>query len=79
MVLVIPQHFTPNLMEGKSSPVQFLVDGSFTTIARTVHSYLDATNQAFNAGLASRFISARLGISQAQAFALIQPSSIDVR
>jgi len=79
VVIVIPQHFAQRLMEGGASPVQFLVDGTFTTIARTVRSYLDATNLAFNAGLQSRFISARLGVPQSQAIAILQPVRIEMR
>ncbi|HVY79832.1 MAG TPA: ABC transporter permease [Steroidobacteraceae bacterium] len=79
VVLVIPHHFAERLSDGKTADVQMLVDGSFTTIARTVHSYLDAMNTAYNAGLESRYLSARLGIAQSRAVALIQPVKIEVR
>jgi ABC-2 type transport system permease protein/ribosome-dependent ATPase len=79
VVLIIPEHFTERLMEGQDTSVQTLVDGSFTTIARTVRSYLDAMNAAYNAGLAARYLSARLGMPQSRAAVLIQPVQIEVR
>jgi ABC-2 type transport system permease protein len=56
-----------------------LLDGSFTTIARTVRSYVEAMNASYNAGLEARYLSAKLGLSQARVAALIQPVRIDVR
>jgi ABC-2 type transport system permease protein len=79
VVLIIPQQFSQKLNQGKSVPVQMLVDGSFTTIARTVRSYLEAMNAAYNAGVQARFLSARLGIAHARAAALIQPVQTQVR
>jgi drug efflux transport system permease protein len=79
VVLVIPAHFAERLMSGKEVRVQTLVDGSFTAIARTVHSYIDAMNTAYDAGLQTRYVSARLGIAQARAATLIQPVSLQVR
>jgi ABC-2 type transport system permease protein len=79
VVLIIPQQFAQRLNQGKSAPVQMMVDGSFTTIARTAHSYLEAMNAAYNAGMAARFLSARLGLPQARTAALIQPVQMEVR
>lgn len=79
VVVIIPQHFAERLMEGQAASVQTLIDGSFTTIARTARSYIDAINAAFDAGLKMRFLSARLGVSQPRAAALIQPVQLQVR
>jgi ABC-2 type transport system permease protein len=79
VILIIPQHFAERLMEGQVASVQTLIDGSFTTIARTVRSYVDAINAAFDAGLKVRFLSARMGITQQRAAALIQPVQLQVR
>lgn len=79
VVLVIPSQFAERLNQGKSAPVQMLLDGSFTTIARTVHSYLEAMNGSFNAGLEARYLSAKLGLAQTRAAALIQPVRVEVR
>ena len=79
VVVIIPQHFAERLMEGGTASVQTLIDGSFTTIARTVHSYLDAINATFDAGLKVRYLSARLGLAQTRAAALIQPVQLQVR
>jgi len=79
VIVIIPQHFAERLMEGQVASVQTLVDGSFTTIARTVHSYVDAINAAFDSGLRVRFLTARLGITQQRAAVLIQPVQLQVR
>ncbi len=79
VVVIIPQHFAERLMRGQAASVQTLIDGSFTTTARTVHSYVDAINAAFDAGLKVRFLSARLGIAQPRAAVLIQPVQLQVR
>lgn len=79
VIVIIPDRFAERLMAGQSASVQMLVDGSFTTIARTVHSYLDAINAAFDAGLKVRYLSARLGLAQPRAAALIQPVQLQVR
>jgi ABC-2 type transport system permease protein/ribosome-dependent ATPase len=79
VVLIIPEHFAERLMQGQGTSVQTLVDGSFTTIARTVRSYIDAMNSAYNAGLAARYLSARIGMPQSRAMALIQPVQVEVR
>jgi ABC-2 type transport system permease protein/ribosome-dependent ATPase len=79
VVLIIPNQFTQRLNQGKSASVQMLLDGSFTTLARTVRSYLEAMNAAYNAGLEARYLSARLGLSQLRAAALVQPVQVQVR
>lgn len=79
LVLVIPEQFAQRLNQGKSVPVQMLLDGSFTTIARTVRSYVEAMNAAYNAGMESRYLSAKLGLAQTRTAALIQPVRIEVR
>jgi ABC-2 type transport system permease protein/ribosome-dependent ATPase len=79
VVLVIPNQFAQHLTQGKSVPVQMLLDGSFTTIARTVRSYVEAMNMSFNAGLEARYLSAKLGLAQTRTAALIQPVRVEVR
>lgn len=79
VVVIIPQHFGERLAEGRVATVQTLVDGSFTTIARTVRAYVDAINAAAEAGLRVHHVSARLGVSHARAAALIQPVQLQVR
>lgn len=79
LVVVIPSQFAQQLNQGKSVPVQMLLDGSFTTIARTARSYVEAMNASFNAGLQAHYLSAKLGLPQAQTAALIQPVRVEVR
>ncbi|HEU0203531.1 MAG TPA: ABC transporter permease [Burkholderiaceae bacterium] len=79
VVLIIPHRFAEKLMAGQAATVQTLVDGSFTTIARTVRSYVDAINQAADAGLKVRYLGARFGIAPARAAALVQPVQLQVR
>ena len=79
VVVIIPQHFGERLLEGRAATVQTLIDGSFTTIARTVHAYVGAINAAAEAGMRVRYLSARLGLPQARAVALIQPVQLQVR
>jgi ABC-2 type transport system permease protein/ribosome-dependent ATPase len=79
VVLVIPQHFAQNLSEGRPASVQTLIDGSFTTVARTVRSYVDAINQAADAALKVRYLGMRLGVAPQRATALVQPVKLQVR
>jgi ABC-2 type transport system permease protein/ribosome-dependent ATPase len=79
VVLVIPEHFAERLNEGQPASVQTLIDGSFTTVARVVRSYVGAINQAADAALKVRYLGIRLGVSPARAAAIVQPVRLEVR
>lgn len=79
VVIVIPSQFERQLLAGRKAVVQTIVDGSFTTIARTVQAYVNAISGAADAGLKLRVLSARQGLSPARAAALIQPVQLQVR
>ena len=51
MVLVIPEKFEEHLINGESSPVQILVDGTDSNIAQIVVGYADAIVASFRGGM----------------------------
>lgn len=79
VVLVIPEHFERELLAGRTVSVQALIDGTFTTEARTIGAYLEAINGAVNAGLAGTALAARLGVDPDRARVLLEPLRIEVR
>ena len=52
----LSRDYAQRLMAGHPASVQTLIDGSFTTIAHTVHSYVDAINAAFDTGMKVRYL-----------------------
>lgn len=53
MALIIPRHFSRDLLSSQSAPVQFLVDGSDSNTASIAMGYLDNIVDAYNDKLAS--------------------------
>jgi ABC-2 type transport system permease protein/ribosome-dependent ATPase len=79
VVVVIPSGFERQLLAGQRTTVQTVIDGSFTTMARTVRAYVDAIGAAAEAGLRLRVLGMRTGVAPARAAALIQPVQLQVR
>lgn len=78
-VLVIPEDFEKRLMEGGSTRVQALLDGTFTKTARTVRGYVEAINAAAAGELQVVHVARKLGVSHARASVMLQPVRVEVR
>jgi drug efflux transport system permease protein len=78
-VLVIPPRFGERLLEGRSTEVQTLLDGTFTKTARMVKAYVEAINAAVSADLQARALARRLGVTPERAATLLDPVRADVR
>lgn len=78
-VLVIPPRFGERLLEGRSTEVQTLLDGTFTKTARMVKAYVEAINAAASAELQAHALARRLGVPPARAVALLEPVRAEVR
>jgi ABC-2 type transport system permease protein/ribosome-dependent ATPase len=79
VVLVIPEHYEQDLLAGRATGVQALIDGTFTTQARTVNAYVEAINAAVSAGLATEYVARRLGVTPDRARELLEPLRVEVR
>lgn len=79
MVLVIPERFGERLLEGQSTEIQTLIDGTFTRTARMVQAYVEAINAAVSADLAAQVTAARLGVTPERAAVLLAPVRAEVR
>lgn len=79
VVLVIPERFQEDLLAGRATRVQALIDGTFTVQARTVNAYVESINAAVNAELAAGYVARRLGVTPARAQALLEPLRVEVR
>ncbi len=79
VMIVVPPHFAQRLRAGKTARVQTVLDGTFTTSARTVRSYLEAINEAANAATQAGYLARRDGLSLARAAVLLQPIRLEVR
>lgn len=77
--IVIPDHFQSNLQEGRPAPVQHLLDGTFTTRARTTKGYMIAITRAFEKDVVINFLSQRLGVSPQQVTEQLAPIKVQVR
>jgi ABC-2 type transport system permease protein/ribosome-dependent ATPase len=79
VAIVIPERFQKELLAGRSTTIQTLVDGTFTAPARTVQGYLDAINSAVNSQLQVDYIARHLGIPLERAQLMLQPIRMEVR
>lgn len=61
IALFIPSGFSQNLAAGKTTQVQTLIDGSFTSTARVIQGYVEGINESYTAGLVRNRL-ASLGI-----------------
>jgi ABC-2 type transport system permease protein/ribosome-dependent ATPase len=78
-VLVIPEGFERDLLQGRKAKVQTLLDGVFPPHTETVLGYLAALNGTVNTELAERTLSRRLGITPHRARVLLEPIRLEVR
>jgi ABC-2 type transport system permease protein len=79
VVLVIPPRFGELLLEGHSTEVQTLLDGTFTKTARMAKAYVEAINNAVTADLQAQAVARRLGMTRAAATTLLEPVRAEVR
>jgi ABC-2 type transport system permease protein/ribosome-dependent ATPase len=79
VALVIPPRFGERLLEGRSTEIQTLIDGTFTRTARMVQAYVEAINAAVSVEIASQAAAARLGLTPERAAALLEPVRAEVR
>ncbi|MDA8107210.1 MAG: ABC transporter permease [Betaproteobacteria bacterium] len=79
VMIVVPQHFEERLRGGRTAHVQTILDGTFTTSARTVRSYLEAINAAASAAAQASYLARRAGLAPGRVAALLQPIRLEVR
>ena len=79
LVIVIPDSFQQQLVNGQTSSVQTLIDGVFTMPLRTIDGYVQAISAAASSELQVAYLSRRFGISQQRAQTLLQPIKLEVR
>lgn len=78
-VIIIPEQFQENLLNGRRAEVQSLIDGSFPVRAETIQGYVEAINAAMSGALQVQYITRSAGLSPSQAQTLIEPLRIEVR
>lgn len=71
--------FQESLVAGRPAAVQVVIDGSFTTTARTLRGYVEAINRAANTALQTRYLAHRLGLTHARALELVEPIRLETR
>jgi ABC-2 type transport system permease protein len=79
VVVVIPEHFEKNLLEGRPVAVQSLLDGTFPFRAQTTKGYITGINQAFGRRLMEDHLSRRMGIDPERTRTLLEPVKLNVR
>ncbi len=79
MVLVIPARFERELLAGRATEIQALVDGVFTARARSVLGYVEAINAQASGALQARTLMRRLGLPPERAVLLLEPLRVEVR
>lgn len=79
LALVIPPGFGADLMSGRNAQVQTLIDGTFTTSARTIQGYVEAINAAANAELQTGYLMRKAGIAADRAAHWLNPVRLEVR
>ena len=79
LAVIIPPRFEANLMTGRQAQVQTLVDGTFTTSARTIQGYVEAINAAANAELQTGYLMRKAGIPADRAAHWLNPVRLEVR
>lgn len=77
--IVVPQNFERDLLEGRPVSVQQLINGTFTTRARTVKGFMEAITAKFEADFLTSYLSRVLGAPQGRVSAELNPIRVDVR
>lgn len=77
--IVVPQNFGRDLTEGRPVSVQQLIDGTFTTRARTVKAFMEAITAKFEADFLTDYLSRILGAPRHRVSAELNPIRVDVR
>lgn len=78
-VLVIPEKFEELTLSGRTAQVQTILDGAYTTAARTTRGYVEAISAQASVDLQVRFMAKRYGVPMDRAAALTQPVRLEVR
>lgn len=78
-VLVIPEGFERDLLDGRRAHVQTLLDGVLPFQVETILGYLAAMNAHVNTDLAETTLSQRMGITRQRARVLMDPIRLEVR
>lgn len=81
VIVVIPERFREQILRGGRTAVQTLVDGSFTSTRtpRVLEGYIEAINKAASTQMRVGYLVRRLGVSRADALAILQPVELEVR
>ena len=79
LVIVIGPNFEERLLEGRQAQAQALIDGTFTTSARTIRAYVEAINAAATARVQVGYLTRKLGLPTDRALELLQPVKLEVR
>lgn len=79
VVVVVPEHFERDLLEGRPVAVQSLIDGTFPFRAQTAKGYIAGVNQAFGRRLMEDHLARTLGIEHDKTRTLLEPVKLDVR
>ncbi|MBN1342681.1 MAG: ABC transporter permease [Phycisphaerae bacterium] len=77
--IIIPEHFEQRLLEGRSAPVQTLIDGTFPYRAELTKGYVIAINANLSREMLAGYLSSRLGIAPHRADDFVQPIRLEVR
>ena len=77
--IIIPPDFEKNLLAGRPSAVQTLIDGTFPFRAQTTKGYIIAINSAVNMDLMADHLSRTKGISIQKAHELLRPVILETR
>lgn len=78
-VVVIPEHLQRDLLAGRPTAIQTLLDGTFPHSATIVKAYVDAISSGAAVELLANRISSEHGIPQADAIRHLQPFRVEVR
>ncbi len=79
VVIVIGPRFAEDLLAGRVSRVQTLIDGTFITSTRTIQAYVEAINLAASSEIRAGFLARRLGLPPERAASLLHPVKLEVR
>jgi ABC-2 type transport system permease protein len=77
--IIVPPDFEKNLLAGRPSAVQTLIDGTFPFRAQTTKGYIIAINSAVNMDLMADYLSRAKGITEQKAHELLRPVILETR
>jgi ABC-2 type transport system permease protein/ribosome-dependent ATPase len=78
-VIIIPEHFGRNARKGIASPVQTLLDGTYTSRAQITKGYISSIIASMNAQLMAEYISRTKGVPLDRAQIAVSPVKVDTR